>query len=112
MNSVYFQIICKEIIIMLRGCVSLVSRVSPVTQVMRGMSRRAPGTNRVKKPLMLELNKRREVVERDNRLKNKDNVARRSSYSDWNYPAELKALQVNTMSSNILWDTLLPFRQD
>jgi len=80
-------------ITMLRSCVSLLAQVSPVSQVMRGMSRRAPGNNRVYKPLMLELNKRREVVELDNRLKNKDSVARRSSYSDWNYPAELKALQ-------------------
>ena len=79
---------------MLRSCVSLLAQVSPVSQVMRGMSRRAPGNNRTYKPLMLELNKRREVVELDNRLKNKDSVARRSSYSDWNYPAELKALQV------------------
>ena len=84
----------RHTIIMLRSCVSLLAQVSPVSQVMRGMSRRAPGNNRVYKPLMLELNKRREVVELDNRLKNKESVARRSSYSDWNYPAELKALQV------------------
>ena len=80
---------------MLRVCVSLLARASPVSQVMRGMSRRTPGHNRVTKPLRMELNKRREVVELDNRLKNKDIVARRSSYSDWNYPAELKALQVD-----------------
>ena len=99
---------------MLRGCVSLVSRMSPVTQVMRGMSRRAPGNNRVTKPLMLELNKRREVVELDNRLKNKDNVARRSSYSDWNYPAELNALQVKTKCRYVemLRYAPLNFRQD
>jgi len=72
--------------------VSLLARASPVSQVMRGMSRR-PGNNRTTKPLIMELNKRREVVELDNRLKNRDIVARRSSYSDWNYPAELKALQ-------------------
>ena len=80
-------------ITMLRSCVSLLAQVSPVSQVMRGMS------NRVYKPLMLELNKRREVVELDNRLKNKDSVARRSSYSDWNYPAELKALQVRLVKA-------------
>ena len=87
---------------MLRGCVSLLARASPVTQVMRmNMSRRAPGNNRVTKPLMMELNKRREVVELDNRLKNRDTVARRSSYSDWNYPAELKALQVDKINTMI-----------
>jgi len=78
---------------MLRGCVSLLARASPVAEVCRGMSRRAGVHNRVYKPLFLELNRRREIVERDNKLKNKDSVPRRSSYTDWNYPAELKALQ-------------------
>ena len=79
---------------MLRGCVSLLARASPVAEVCRAMSRRAGVHNRVYKPLFLELNRRREIVERDNKLKNKDFVPRRSSYTDWNYPAELKALQV------------------
>ena len=80
---------------------SLLARASPVSQVMRGMSRR-PGNNRTTKPLIMELNKRREVVELDNRLKNRDIVARRSSYSDWNYPAELKALQVDKMHNMMI----------
>ena len=83
----------SQTVIMLRGCVSLVARASPVSQVLRGMSRRVYN-NRVQKPLLLEFNKRRRVVELDNRLKNKDSVVRRSSYTDWNYPAELKAIQV------------------
>ena len=49
--------------------------------------------HRVYKPLFIELNKRRQIVELDNKLKNKDAIQRRSSHSDWNYSAELKALQ-------------------
>ena len=78
---------------MLRNCISLMVKMSPMTVSCRYVGRHG-WNNRVNKPFFMEVNRRRQVVELDNQLKNKDEVARRSSFTDWNYSAELKALQV------------------
>merc|ERR1712106_847671 len=50
--------------------------------------------NRSVKPYLMEINKRKKVVELDHMLKDgKVPIMRRSQFSDWNYQAELKALQ-------------------
>ena len=90
---------------MLRHSLSLLTRVSPrvIIQPTCHMSRRAGMHNRVYRPYFLEVNRRRDIVELDNKLKNKDAIARRSSFSDWNYTAEVKALQVSRKSIRKLY---------
>jgi len=63
------------------------------------------GNSRTVKPLLFELNRRSDIVELDHKLKNKDIVPRRSSFTDWNYAAEMKALQARlgeTFDHNLL----------
>jgi len=67
---------------------SLVSPTQPITRLMGRWN------NRSVKPYLMEINKRRKVVELDHMLKDgKVPIMRRSQFSDWNYQAELKALQ-------------------
>merc|ERR1711923_432759 len=50
--------------------------------------------NTKRRPAFIEFNERREIVELDSMLKKGEvEVGRRSLFSDWNYQAELKALQ-------------------
>ena len=84
----------------LRGCVSAagtVARVSPRSLHTTGRVSRRLGNSRTVKPLLFELNRRSDIVELDHKLKNKDIVPRRSSFTDWNYAAEMKALQVQEL---------------
>jgi len=80
-------------IIMLRSSVRLVNLLSPLTQSCRYMGR-ARMWNTKRKPMLIEFNERRQIVELDSMLKKGHvEVPRRSSFSDWNYHAEVKALQ-------------------
>jgi len=49
-------------------------------------------TSREVRPVLMELNRRRETIELNNKLKEVNPMDRRSSYLDWNYQAELTAL--------------------
>ena len=100
---------------MLRSSVRLLGLLSPLTQSCRSMGR-ARMWNTRRKPMFLEFNERRQMVELDGMLKvglvshwyyitsdiipiislqkGHVEVPRRSSFTDWNYHAEVKALQV------------------
>eukprot|EP00090_Calanus_glacialis_P004429 TRINITY_DN13304_c0_g1_i1.p1 TRINITY_DN13304_c0_g1~~TRINITY_DN13304_c0_g1_i1.p1 ORF type:complete len:341 (-),score=124.87 TRINITY_DN13304_c0_g1_i1:38-1060(-) len=67
---------------------SLVPRTQPIARMMGRWN------NRSVAPYMREINRRKKVVELNHMLKDgKVPIPRRSSFTDWNYQAELAALQ-------------------
>ena len=67
---------------------SLLPRTQPITRMMGRWN------NRSVAPYMREINRRKKVVELNHMLKDgKVPIPRRSSFTDWNYQAELAAGQ-------------------
>lgn len=54
-------------------------------QTVRGVGHRS----KVMRPIFQEFNERRKIVELNSKLKEENTIVRRSSFLDWNYPAEL-----------------------
>jgi len=74
-----------------RASFLLLRHIVPLTSTSRLMGR---WNNRAVAPYMKEINRRREVVEMNYMLKEGQvPIPRRSSFTDWNYQAELMAIQ-------------------